>query len=325
MVASRCARILLIASLPLAHAGGARSAVHHRRSAERPSALLQEVGGEPLPQQPHVPLVLRGGQVAQSAGDAAPPAKRKPKKAAAAAEAEAPAPSGPVVRPNQLTIAAGEADQEGSVAVMHPSKMEQLGFLEGDIVRLKGKRDKEALCVVKASKAVGKDGLALAGVTRTNLMLSLGDSTKAYACDDVKQATKLLVAPFEDAMGGLSVDEIHEQLVVPYFCGAEGDEPPYRPVSEGELLRLRHGAQIVECKVLETEPPRRCIVGPDTEFELAEEALDRKEEEGDEELGYALSSLLSPNLPWWHTWHTWRMPCHATPRPAPLAVPLALG
>ena len=50
-------------------------------------------------------------------------------------------------------IAAGDADQDGSTAIVRPTKMEQQ-VPEGDIVRLKGRRDREALCVVKASKAV---------------------------------------------------------------------------------------------------------------------------------------------------------------------------
>ena len=35
------------------------------------------------------------------------------------------------------------------------------------------------------------------------------------------------------AMGGLTMEEIHEELVLPYFQGAEGEEAPYRPVMEG--------------------------------------------------------------------------------------------
>ena len=39
-------------------------------------------------------------------------------------------------------------------------------------------------------------------------------------------------------------------------------------------------------QVVETEPPRRCIVAPETELEAPERELDRLEEEGEEELGY---------------------------------------
>jgi len=68
--------------------------------------------------------------------------------------------------------------------------------------------------------------------------------------------------------------------------GADGESAPYRPVQEGDLIRLRHGAQIVECKVVETEPPKRCIVSPDTVLDMPDEELDRAEEEGEETLGY---------------------------------------
>lgn len=104
------------------------------------------------------------------------------------------------------------------------------------------------------------------------------------SCDNIKHAERVLIMPFSDAMGGLSAEEIHEQLVTPYFLGT-GGEAPYHPVSEGDLIRIRHGAQLVECKVMETEPPRRCIVSPDTVLELPDQELDRAEEEEDE-LGY---------------------------------------
>ena len=59
----------------------------------------------------------------------------------------------------------------------------------------------------------------------------------------VARLERVTVLPFADAMGGLTAEEIHEQLVTPYFRGGDEDAP-YRPVSEGEVLRFRHGAQI---------------------------------------------------------------------------------
>ena len=236
---------------------------------------------------------LRGGAAPMGAqvnvGHEVPaPAPRRAKKASAqAAPAPLPATATPK-RPHELVIEAGSADQEGGTATMHPSKLAELGMMPGDIVRLKGKRDREALCVLQESKALAEDAVAVAAVTRKNLMLGLGDSTKAYRCDDVKHAERIQILPFDDAMGGLTSEEIHEQLIKPYFLGADAEEgdAPYRPVVEGEILRFRHGAQIVECKVYETEPPRRCIVAPETEIELPERELDRDEEEGEAELGY---------------------------------------
>lgn len=188
----------------------------------------------------------------------------------------------PRSRPYELTIEAADSNQDSSTVVINPAKMSELGFLEGDIVRLKGKRDKETLCMVKGSKQVSEDGVSLPAVARANLKAELGDSIKMYACEDVKQASRVLVVPFGDSMAGLSLEEIHKKLVVPYF---QGKNSAYRPVMEGDLIRLRHGAQIVECKVIETEPPRRALVAPETELELPDLELDRAEEEQDE-LGY---------------------------------------
>jgi len=188
----------------------------------------------------------------------------------------------PSKRPYELTIEVADPNQDSSTVVISSTKMNELGFLEGDIVRLKGKRDRETLCMVKASKQVSDDGVALPAVARSNLKSELGDVIKMYACEDVKQASKVLVVPFGDSMAGLPLEEIHKKLIEPYF---KGKNAAYRPVMEGDLIRLRHGAQIVECKVIETDPPRRAIVAPETELELPELELDRAEEEQDE-LGY---------------------------------------
>ena len=60
--------------------------------------------------------------------------------------------------------------------------------------------------------SVGADAIAVTAVTRNNLLLSLGDSTKAYSCDGVKHGTKCLIAPYGDSMGGLTSEEIHDQV-----------------------------------------------------------------------------------------------------------------
>ena len=140
--------------------------------------------------------------------------------------------------------------------------------------------------MVQESKKVGEGSVQIAAVTRENLMLSLGDSTKAYQCDNVKTATRAVILPFSDSMGGLTADEIHNELLVPYLQGGEGEEAPYRPIVEGDLIRLKHGAQFVEMKVMELEPSHRCIVAPETELDLPERELNRAEEAEEEELGY---------------------------------------
>ena len=67
--------------------------------------------------------------------------------------------------------------------------------------------------------------------------------------------------------------------VEPYFKGADGAEAPHRPVTEGDVIQLQVGTQLAEFKVVETEPPRHCIVSPETEIDMEEEPLERSAEE----------------------------------------------
>jgi len=191
-------------------------------------------------------------------------------------------------RSHELLVEAGDTEQDGSTCLIPASKLLQLGLIEGDIVRLKGRRDRETLCTVhEASQNTVGDAIILSAVTRANLKLSPGERTKVYRCDAILCAQRVVVAPFADAMGGLTSQQIHEQLITPHFHGGgDGFEAPYRPVMEGDLIRLRQGAQLIECKVIGTEPPRRCIVSPDTIIEAPGHELDRSEEEAQDELGY---------------------------------------
>ena len=209
------------------------------------------------------------------------PAKKQPRKAVLEEKPDA-APAKAL--PNQL-LAEEAVTPDSSVVTMHPSKVEELGLLEGDNVRLKGKRDCETLCTLKASEKVPVGSAQLSAVTRSNLRLELGDALKVYRCDDVKEGTSVKLLPFSDAMAGLSSEELKEQLVQPYFHGADGADAPLRPVSEGDVIRLQHGTQVAEFKVIETEPPRHCVVAADTAIDMEDEPLDRTLEEADE-VGY---------------------------------------
>jgi len=229
-----------------------------------------------------------GGMAAPMSAEHAPPpaamrpAKKQPPKAV---PEEKPEEEQPVkALPNQL-LAEEAVTPDSSVVTMHPSKVEELGLLEGDNVRLKGKRDCETLCTLKASEKVPVGSAQLTAVTRSNLRLELGDALKVYRCDDVKEGTSVKLLPFSDAMAGLSSEELKEQLVQPYFLGADGADAPLRPVSEGDVIRLQHGTQVAEFKVVETEPPRHCVVAADTAIDMEDEPLDRALEEADE-IGY---------------------------------------
>lgn len=186
---------------------------------------------------------------------------------------------------HQLTIDEAR-EQDSSVVTLHPSKASELGLMAGDTVRLKGARDREAYATLAESQEVAEGSVQVSAVTRTNLKLGLADTTKVYRCDDVKHGTRLTILPFSDALGGLESEELLEKVVKPYFFGDSNAAAPYRPVREGDLIRLRYGAQQVELKVIESEPAHCCVVAPTTEIDMEGEPLDRKEEEEEEEVGY---------------------------------------
>jgi len=177
-------------------------------------------------------------------------------------------------------------EQDSSVVTLHPSKAAELGLMAGDTVRLKGARDRDAYATLAESSDVPEGSVQVAATMRINLKRSLAETTKVYRCDNVKHGTRVTILPFSDALGGLEPEELLEQVVKPYFHGDSEASAPYRPVREGDLIRLQHGAQQVELKVVESDPPLRCVIAPDTEIDMEGEPLDRKEEEEEEEIGY---------------------------------------
>ena len=150
--------------------GGSRSAVHQQPL----QTQLQPWLSHTMPARDGPTLsahrrleVLRGGAAPVGAPAAqldepplrAPrrtkPAQQLPAAKAAKSEPLAAAPVPPHVTKklqHVLVVEAGEADQDGSTALLHPKKLAQLGLMEGDIVRLKGKRDRDTLCT-----ALGRD------------------------------------------------------------------------------------------------------------------------------------------------------------------------
>ena len=61
--------------------------------------------------------------------------------------------------------------------------------------------------------------------------------------DSLQAGVKVTLQPFGDSMGGLSAEELQEQVLAPYFA-PEGDAAG-RPVHEGDRLRIRKGAQVM--------------------------------------------------------------------------------
>jgi len=185
--------------------------------------------------------------------------------------------------PHELEV--GDADgakADSAECAVHPEKMAELNLMEGDTVRLKGRRSRETLCVLRPDKKVPVDGLWLTAQARGNLRVKPGDRIKMYGCDSVRDGVHVTLQPFGDAMGGLSVEELHERVLAPFFAPEDGS---FRPIHEGDRVRVRHGAQMVEFLVVATEPERRCLVTADTEIEVLDEPIDRAELDAEEDEG----------------------------------------
>ena len=83
---------------------------------------------------------------------------------------------------------------------------------------------------------------------------------------------RIHVLPIDDTIEGIT-GNLFETFLKPYFIEA------YRPVRKGDLFLVRGGMRAVEFKVVETEPPRHCIVSPETAIDMEEEPLERSVEE----------------------------------------------
>jgi len=214
---------LLVASAAAGVAARSRSAVDSQsvrtasRSGSDPSGvllerLLAEHGPALVGSQYSAASRLRGGSgmAAPTAGAMPSASMAKPKRTRMGDEDK---PAAKVVVLPYLLTAEEAISTDSSVATVHPKKAEELGLMAGDTVRLKGKRDRETLCVLQVSDKVGEGAVQLSAVTRSNLRLTLGDSLKMYQCDSVKHGTSIKVLPFSDAMAGLTNEELQEQLV----------------------------------------------------------------------------------------------------------------
>ena len=181
--------------------------------------------------------------------------------------------------PNRLGVEEADA-QDGTTVAMHSTTASELGLMAGDIVRLKGKRDKETLCLLRESDDTTPGSIALALATRSTLRSGLGDVVKVYSCDDVKHGTRVQLAVVKGSSCDLNPEELLANVLTPHYM-EEDDEgnPPYRPACEGDIVRVQHGAQVIEMKVMEVEPAARCLVAPGTSIEVQEEPYDLTEED----------------------------------------------
>ena len=265
----------LVAQLLLAATARARPAVLGPRGGRRNDDLAAVV------------TALRGGANGMVAPAASAGRTRSPADGAAAADGAAGG-GGAARKPrldHTLMVEEPGSDLDNGVAAVHPDKADELGVMSADIVRLRGKRSRETLCTLEVDEKVPIGSVWLSRTTRDIVRTPAGQSLKVYHCDKVKPGLRVQLSPVKDADGGLSIEEILEQVVKPHYVDAEAGGAG-RPIHVGDIIRLRHGASMVECHVDETEPRRRCLVTEETELEMSDEEYDPAEDDDEVEFGY---------------------------------------
>ena len=164
--------------------------------------------------------------------------------------------------------------EDANVIQLTQKKMDELKIFKSETILLKGKKGKETICycLPDNSGLLNDDKIRIGKVARNNLRIRLGDPVSIHKCQTILIGNSVHILPFEDTIEGIS-DNLAKTFLIPYFRDA------YRPVHEGDTFICRGGFKSVEFKVIETDPEKYCIVGPQTVIIGEGEPLKREEEE----------------------------------------------
>ncbi len=180
----------------------------------------------------------------------------------------------------KLTVdAAADGSDDDSLVAVTAAAMEEMGFVAGDTVLVKGKKGKDTLAIVVADAACAEGSLRMGSTMRKNLALALGDAATLCTPPQVNFATTVKVLPYDDSIKGISGD-IYQVFVRPYFMDT------YRPVKRGDRFMSRRAMKAVEFKIVEVEPGPYAIVGPDTLVDCKGDAIKRRDESSLADVGY---------------------------------------
>ena len=173
------------------------------------------------------------------------------------------------------------ASEDASVIQMTQKKMDELKIFKSETVLLKGKKRKETICVCLPDDT-GKltdDKIRLNKIVRKNLRVKLGDIVSVHKYPTVPVGNRVHILPFEDTVEGIS-GNLTQTYLIPYFKDA------YRPVHKGDTFICRGAFKQVEFKIVETDPEKCCIVGPQTVIFDEGEPIKREDEERADGVGY---------------------------------------
>jgi transitional endoplasmic reticulum ATPase len=170
-------------------------------------------------------------------------------------------------------------NDDNSVVSLSNAKMEELQLFRGDTVLVKGKKNRDTVCIVLADETVDDNSIRMNKVVRKNLRVRLGDLITVAPCSDVPYGKRIHVLPVDDTIEGVT-GNLFDVYLKPYFLEA------YRPVKKGDLFLVRQAMHPVEFKVVECDPAPYCIVAPDTVIHCEGEPIKREDEERMDDVGY---------------------------------------
>nr|CCC93719.1 putative Transitional endoplasmic reticulum ATPase [Trypanosoma congolense IL3000] len=180
---------------------------------------------------------------------------------------------------NNKLIADDLGGDDNSVAMMNPVRMDALGIFRGDIIQLKGKRNRSTVCTVLEDDDCPEGSIKVNKTTRRNIRILLGDIICVTQRADVPYGNRVHILPIDDTVKNLTGD-LFETFLKPFFLEA------YRPVKKGDHFICRGAMRSVEFKVVEVDPGDCCIVAPDTVVHCEGDPIRREDEERLDDVGY---------------------------------------
>jgi transitional endoplasmic reticulum ATPase len=182
--------------------------------------------------------------------------------------------------PNRLMVEEA-ANDDNSVVQLTQKKMDELKIFKAETVVLKGKKRKETIAIALPDETgdLTDDKIRMNKVLRKNVRVRLGDVVSIVKNPNVPMGKRIHILPFEDTIEGLT-GNLTQTYLIPYF------KDVYRPVHKGDTFLCRGGFRPVEFKVVETDPEKCCIVGPQTLIFDEGDPIKREDEERADGVGY---------------------------------------
>jgi transitional endoplasmic reticulum ATPase len=174
----------------------------------------------------------------------------------------------------------GQSD-DNSVIQLTQKKMDELKIFKAETVLLKGKKRREtiAVCLPDDTGTLTDEKIRMNKVVRKNLCVRLGDVVSVHKHPDIPVGNRVHILPLDDTIEGIT-GNLTQTYLIPYF------KDTYRPIHKGDCFICRGGFKAVEFKVVETDPEKCCIVGPQTVIFDEGEPIKREEEEKSLGVGY---------------------------------------